>query len=215
MDTTQKILVNDSLEVKPANPLLLRINDEHKFEDGDIRLMFFGQETNNWYDERRNTVKGVQEFYDGFFNEKECWNYRSPFWNGIEKFLDLLDLKYPNKEIRILWNNIIKIGRYKDMGTPPSYIYQIERGNFKVIEEEIEITKPNLIIFFTGPNYDQYIRENFGNIEFKGVDGFSDRTLAEVKIIGVHQSFRTYHPSYLQRIGIDNYLKAIVHNTNF
>lgn len=67
--------------------------------------MFFGQETNNWYNERRMTIEGVQEFYDDFFNGEECWDYGKQFWIGVSKFVDSLRLKYSDKKITVLWNN--------------------------------------------------------------------------------------------------------------
>ena len=70
---TTSILEDETLDIKPANPLILYIDEEEEYKSADIRLMIFGQETNSWYDERGATIEAVQTLYDGFFNEGECW----------------------------------------------------------------------------------------------------------------------------------------------
>lgn len=46
----KSIIDDDSIEIKPANPLLLYVADEKEYLNADIRLMVFGQETNSWYE---------------------------------------------------------------------------------------------------------------------------------------------------------------------
>jgi hypothetical protein len=102
VSTFAPILQDESIEVKPANPLLLYIDDEEKYQNADIRVMIFGQETNSWYNERGATVEDVQDLYDGFFNDGDCWKYSGQFWNGISRFITLLKEKYPNKKVDTL-----------------------------------------------------------------------------------------------------------------
>jgi hypothetical protein len=47
----QPILADNTLELKPTCPLLLTIDNEDEFNNGEIRIMVFGQETNSWYNE--------------------------------------------------------------------------------------------------------------------------------------------------------------------
>jgi hypothetical protein len=205
------ILEDDILDIKPANPLLLYIKKEEDYKTADIRLMVFGQETNGWYDEGAN-MEAVRGNYDNFFNGEKCWGYGGQFWNGVSRFLSSLQSKYPDKRIRAIWNNIVKIGKQSEKGFPPDYIYEIEREFFHVIPDELQILKPNVVLFLTGPNYDSIIADNFGELKHEALTIFPERELSEVSLDGVDFAFRTYHPNYLWRKGIDKYFETIIEN---
>ena len=206
---------DERLEIKPANPLLLYIDNEEEYKNADIRVMIFGQETNSWYDERGATIEDVQDLYDDFFNGKNCWTYGGQFWNGVKRFLESLDNKYPNKSTRLIWNNIVKIGKQGKKGFPPDYIYEIERENLHVIPDEIKILKPNLVLFLTGPNYDGIIKDNFGSLIYEALPDFSERQLARIKLEEVPFAYRTYHPNFLWRNDIDDYFDTIINDIEF
>ena len=212
---TKSILDDKSLEIKPANPLLIHIDDEEKYKNANIRLMIFGQETNSWYDDGDGEIEAIQKKYDTFFNEGKCWSYGGAFWNGVNRFLKHLHEKYPNKEIHLTWNNIVKIGKEDEKGFPPDYIYEIEREHFNVISDELEILKPNLALFFTGPNYDGAIQDNFGKIQSMKLPDFTERQISKLKIPGIQSAYRTYHPNYLWRNGIEKYFKTILKDLPF
>ena len=205
------VLQDEALDVKPTCPLLLAVRDEEAFAAADIRVMVFGQETNSWYNEFHDGLSSIVGQYDGFFNSGECWGYGGQFWNGIRRFVDLLQAQYPNKTIRLVWNNVVKIGKHDDKGFPPDYIYEVEREHFSVIQAELDIIKPTLVLFLTGPNYDSVITDNFGPLAYDTIPGsFTERQLAKVLLPGVESAFRTYHPNYLWRNGINAYFQAII-----
>ena len=212
----QSILKNDSLASKPTCPLLLSVNDEEAFKKADIRLMIYGQETNNWYKTFHNDMHEIRGNYDSFFNAGECWSYGGQFWNGIKRFLELLQQKHPNKRISLLWNNLVKIGKLDEKGFPPEYIYQAERETFSVLEEEIKILQPTLILFLTGPNYDGIIASNFNNPDYHAISTeFSGRQISQISLTNVPFVFRTYHPNYLWRHNINSYFQTIIDATGF
>lgn len=73
---------------------------------------------------------------------------------------------YPGKTISMIWNNISKMSAITKSGGGPvdASVHEIEHEYFHVIPKEIEILKPNILIFFTGPGentYYRYIQENF------------------------------------------------------
>jgi hypothetical protein len=73
---------------------------------------------------------------------------------------------------------------------------------FNVMRAEIDILRPHVIVFFSGPNYDNDILRRLGGAKFeKCLDsGLSMRQLAIVKIDGLNfdcLALRTYHPKYL------------------
>lgn len=204
------ILEDHKLEVKPTNPLLLKVNDIDAFNKADIRLMIYGQETNSWGEQFSSSIDSTLSIYDEFFNTDRCFSYGGQFWNGVNRFLSLLQTKYPDKKIRFLWNNVVKIGKFADKGFPPDYIYEAERKYFPVIKDEMQIIKPNLVLFFTGPNYDSVIQDNFGKLKYDAVDPFTEREVSKITLDNIPFVFRTYHPNYLWRNDIDTYFDSII-----
>ncbi len=199
------------LTIKATNPLLLSVKDESLYSSADIKVMIFGQETNGWHEEDDN-VEGIMSGYDRFYNTGYCYSYGGQFWNGYNRFLSLLKNKFQGKKIEAVWNDIIKIGKSNAKGTPPDYIYQVEQSKFNVIKNEIEILKPDLVLFLCGHGYDSYIRNNFEILGLTGIEPFNSNQLASMKIEGINLCFRTYHPGYLWRNDIDKYYHAIIEN---
>ncbi|WP_210516109.1 hypothetical protein [Hymenobacter terricola] len=207
----KSILQDDNREATPASPLLIKIDDENAYEQADIKLMIFGQETNRWYESFHGDMDAIIGYYDEFFNEGQYLSYHGHFWNGVLRFFELLKSKYPGKSIYLVWNNIAKIGKDEGIGFPPDDIHEVEREHFSVIQEEIAILKPTLALFLTGPRYDSVIEEIFGQTSFNQVnDNFSSRQLASLSLPNIVIALRTYHPGYLWRNDINHYFTAIL-----
>ena len=80
--------------------------------------------------------------------------------------MEEMEKSYPGKTISMIWNNISKMSAITKSGGGPvdASVHEIEHEYFHVIPKEIEILKPNILIFFTGPGentYYRYIQENF------------------------------------------------------
>ncbi|WP_123956632.1 hypothetical protein [Chryseobacterium mucoviscidosis] len=90
------IINDEGKENKPTNPLLLFV-DEKKYKNADIKIMIFGQETNDWEGDFQNNPNLSLETYNDFYNSNDCFGYAGQFWNGYNRFLTLLSNKYPNK----------------------------------------------------------------------------------------------------------------------
>jgi hypothetical protein len=146
--------------------------------------MVFGQETNDWEKEYHPsiTMPHLCDVYDRFFNKGACQSSGVHFWNGLTRFQNILGEKFPDKQIQYLWNNIIKIGKDGEKGRPPEYIYEQERLHFNVIPEEINILQPNVLLFLTGPSYDDAVRNNFGETVYTPIPPFDGRQLAKLSI---------------------------------
>lgn len=115
----------------------------------------------------------------------------------------------------MIWNNIVKIGKFDDKGFPPDYIYEVEREHFSVIKDELKILKPTIVLFLTGPNYDSVIADNFGELTYSKLPtDYSEREIAKVNLTGVPFAFRTYHPNYLWRNDINSYFQTIIDKIN-
>jgi hypothetical protein len=199
-------------EKTPTHPLLLYVDDEEAWQNADLKVMIFGQETNDWenWPKPVKSIEHLRSVYDGFFNKGKCWSYGG-FWNGIARFQELLNKKYPEKKIRYLWNNIVKVGLADEAGRPLPCMYdEIERDNFHVIPDEVNILKPNVLIFLTGPKYDDLIRENFGEVGYTPLPPFQERELARLSLPAAKFAFRTYLPRNLFMNDVNSFFNPIV-----
>lgn len=200
----------------PTSPLFLSV-DEEKYEESAIKIMFFGQETNGWIENENCYYNGIDSglkylmdgYYDFLYNGR-CWKHGGQFWNGIKLFQKKMAEKFQNKSIHYTWNNIIKIGKAEGIGRPPMNIYEIERSHFSVIQDELKIINPDIIIFFTGPYYDRNIADSFGNMDYTALPPFTKRQLSKIDFLGVNTAIRTYHPNYLWRNDIGKYFSTII-----
>ena len=208
-----EIINDDEKENKPTNPLLLYI-DEKKYENADIKVMIFGQETNDWEGDFQNNPNLSLETYDDFYNSNDCFGYAGQFWNGYNRFLTLLSNKFPEKSIASIWNNVIKVGNSgRNKNYPPEYIYNIEKDYFNVISDEIEILNPDVILFFSGPYYDSEIRNSLKNVSFQPFSKkYNERALAKVNYLNRQNIYRTYHPKYLWMNNINDFFEEIIND---
>ncbi len=184
-----------------TNPLCLAVTDEYLL--ADLKVIIFGQETNGWCDEiKYGNIEKMQNKYLSFYNGGKFDKHKGQFKNAFNYIVKGLREEYSDKKIGFVWNNIIKRGKENGKGRPLEDIYKIEKEHFNVISQEIDILKPDIIIFLTGPYYDKNIRHVFKieQSEFVKTDGFTERQLAIVNNTGAKIAIRTYHPNYLYRV---------------
>ena len=78
-------------------------------------------------------------------------------------------------------------------------IHEIERNYFHVIPQEIQILKPDILVFFTGPGqnaYYEYIKENFTLLgEPLPIGGLPVDDVAKLPVKEVSLAYKTYHPN--------------------
>jgi hypothetical protein len=216
-------LTNDVGGDKPSNPLLL--DAPPSYFAANYRVMIFGQETNDWAGTfpHVGSLDQVLKVYRDFFTNGECYSYGGHFWNGTSRLMRDLEahLRPSGKTIAVIWNNLIKIGKAKvgekpSAGTPNDAILNWEDRWFDVISFEVSELNPNLVIFFTGPNYDRFISRSFGDAVFEAINARPVRQLARIKSCGLPvDSIRTYHPNYLWRNGFHQYLTEILDAVRF
>ena len=86
----------------------------------------------------------------------------------------------------------------------------IERKYFPVVSLEVDILKPDLCIFMTGPNRDHDIKFHFQDCVFKkAFDQYSIREVARIESKKI-KGLRLYHPSYFG--GFNNKYKKDIRN---
>jgi hypothetical protein len=191
---------------KLVYPLFIYPTDE--YINADVKIIIFGKETNGWYGIYGSNddvdVCSIMDNYNDFFGTKYCYTYGGQFWNMIKYLINKIKEDKKEKKIGYLWNNLIKAG-IDGKGFPWNWYKEIIEPNFnELIPRELEILKPDFIIFFTGPNssngpYDSVLDRIFGKPNRNKIKGFSNNELCEIEIHNVIKSFRTYHPTYLLR----------------
>lgn len=190
-----------NFENKLTNPLFIVPCDDYL--NAKTKIMFFGQETNNWLIEDHDGLFGAEiddlfDLYDDFYNMKKCFNYGKPFWNTIKKWIDSLN-KANTDQFGYIYNNLVKIGRC-GIGFPETHYKDFIRPLLnELVSKEIEILKPDILLFFTGPNYDFIIDDIFSNPQRNSISGFIEREFCELQIKNIKLAVRTYHPGYLNR----------------
>lgn len=198
-DRMQASLSNNQL----SNPLLLNIKDEGKYRNADIKVMIFGQETNSWEgDLGSKSIDDLMNTYADFFGNEKCYTYGGQFWNSNRHYIRTLKEKFPNKKIEVVWNNIVKFGKVNKPGAPTNSLVNLQKELFPVIKSEMEILQPDLVIFFTGPNYDKYITLEWEEVKFEKLANWNKKKLVKLKhYLLPEATYRTYHPNYLYRSG--------------
>jgi len=213
----------------PTSPLLLDVPEA--YFSAKVKVMYFGQETNGWAEEywddwhrdanitnECSILRGAyRKFYgDGIYGDGKCRNLHSPFWNGAKQLEVALRDHYRARRqtVRCLWNNIVKVGLSGRKGRPSAEILEWQSPFFDVIRLEVSLLAPDIVVFFTGPKYDEFIRRVFPDARFEAARGRTERQLARVTAAGLPRAaVRTYHPGYLWRQGrqgFEEYLKEIL-----
>lgn len=185
---------------------------ENWYTKADLKIMFFGQETNGW---ARGCNVGelttaYEDFLDDHYNAAEGHFYteglqrgnRFMRWgiNGIMNGVREILKPYPNKRVAMIWNEISKLSVRKGEGgtSVDATAHEIEQRYFHVIPTEVEILRPNILVFLTGPGentYYNYIKENFTVGVPQQLGGLPLHDVAKLPIEGVKLAHKTYYPN--------------------
>lgn len=171
-------------------PLLIKVDD--KYQNADIKVMIIGQETDGWcgvLEDNKKDITSVQDTYFNYLYENNK-KYSRPFWNrkNFRYFEEELTKIFSTKEVSFLWNNISKIGK-NSSGKPTQKIENLEKDYFNIFEKELEILKPNIVIFTTGSRKIP--------IEHKKIKPIKEEPVSQVELQKYPHiiAVRTYHPN--------------------
>jgi hypothetical protein len=181
-----------------SNPLLLNFPEGYQAQP--TKLFIVGQQTHSWYNgevQLSKELNAIDDLMDKYKNGFRLGvKYRSPFWNAARKLEKLFKIS----DGQILWSNLNRVDRNK--GRP----FEIEKPlyeAFPVLSSEIEIAKPDVVVFFTGPYFDDLIALNFPRVKFEAVNSLGKRLVRVIHGNLPSSSFRTYHPNYMRRKKIE------------
>ncbi len=166
------------------------------------KLLVVGQQTNGWG--CSGLISCCSDIVVPLMKEYEEFNLgenyvSSPFWQAGISLNRLVNPNSPERSF--LWTNLVKI----DQNGRRPVVKELEDTvtSFKLLQSEIEITKPNVVIFFTGPDYDALLQSSFPGIIFTQIKKYNTKAYAKLSLKGSlpELSFRTYHPKYLKLSG--------------
>ncbi len=222
------VLDENELKGYEYNPLLLGVNNPNDFEKADVKVMLFGQDMSlgDWYKYDRN----AQVLKECMLSIKTFDNKIGAISNGIKQtrgmgggmnlFINKLNSNFKDKEIRYIWNDLVKIGRNIKWNNKKEILESIEDKYFNVLKDEINIIQPQVIIFFTGPQPYWELRlqkkigitdENYKNISnWNNIKQVALLDLDKTKFPSVKYAFRTYHPC--ARVAKKDMYSAIIEN---
>lgn len=217
------------------------IPSEKWYTNADVKVMVFGQEPNKWMQDEESVKSGDCESKIQFFAgsepetvecimgiyENQYSNYgfdeigrelyfhknNKTFPNlGCNNFTSQLYEKIRNKVIACIWNDISKLATID--GKPiTTDVHDIEKKYFNVIPKEIEILKPDIIVFLTGGE-SHYIEEKYSNIRYEQIcEEYEVKDVARIYgIPDVDLAYRTWHPGAYYKDGKPYYrcVEAIV-----
>jgi len=203
-------------------PLLLKVSDT--WTNSKQRVLIIGQETLGWsfrkgeyyewpytpvlsFKDFKNTAQSVDAMVHGYscfeFAKYQPENYRSPFWKAYRQVRKANGDQRDGIETTVLWTNLFRMslddGSVVNNGTKDEVI-AIRESSAGLLLSEIEILKPTSVIFFTGPEYNDFLYSEFKNcnlVKFKNYD-VSRTSLVDHPILPA-KTVRTYHPGYLNR----------------
>lgn len=160
------------------------------------KLLIIGQQTKGWTYDHENIDKQFETYEK--FNLGENY-FASPFWNITRK----LEKALGNEVLSCAWTNLNKFDLDEDR---PSGEYEQAIAKLDtILIDEIDIIKPNICMFFTGPNFDYRLKNIFQGIEFIEIEGWNIRQLCRLKHKNLpEKSFRSYHPRALRILQIED-----------
>jgi len=141
-----------------------------------VRLMIVGQETLGWgeSDWDPSTHYGREKLYSWYEDFDLAHGRRergSPFWQAAYKLEAALNPDGPSRSF--LWTNVVPVsqdvsgtGRF---GPPDSAVARSACGA-NLLPIEVDVTRPDAIVFFSGKSRDVYLKESFPNTTLAELD---------------------------------------------
>ena len=194
-------LLEDGLKIdgpEPTSPMLSSI-DGQAFAKAKKRIMICGQETKGW-EPFGASVADCMECYHRFFIEREFYDGfgRSAFWKVFRYFEKEFRMLFGSDQCVFIYQNLCKMGTNDGKAGVTDQIRDLERRCFPVIEEEVSILQPDILIFLTGPDRDHDIRFHFPDAQL--IQSEVDCNLRRKAWVVADRlpsiTLRLYHPSY-------------------
>lgn len=172
----------------------------------NYKVLIVGQETYKWHNRKSSAEDSMLYTLEKEYMKKTSSAFALFAYNFVSKINNFNSKCY--KKSYFAWSNLRKFcykidntKKKKPSSKLPAEIENIIDKNFYILEDEIKIINPDIVLFLTGPIYDEYLKKHLENIKFENVDNYKKKEFAKVIHSSLpEKSFRIYHPVYLQRI---------------
>lgn len=189
------------LKDRLAGPFLMDVFPEYFL--AWKKLLVVGQQTAGWGQawnapSGQDPVEFLMGIYSGFHLAE---NYLpTPFWGCAWQLSRKLNPAGPN--YGYLWTNLFKFDQ--DEREPEESIKKLSCEAFPVLQEEIQITAPEVLVFLTGPYNDRWLEALFPGLQFEPIGDFQVLSrLVDSRTRLPEKSFRAYHPNFILRMDRD------------
>ncbi len=196
------------------------------FEDREKKkVLIFGQEARDWLSfETMGELKGIQEnairFFDSnIFGDKEL---SSPFWKMMHSL---------NDSFSVCWSNLDKLHRVYEIDVKSQQLEYFEKeekvllspltNGKNIIQNEIEIIRPDIAVFVTGPNYRKATKYALGIPDFeerKNVPSINGEVILHLMNYYLEEGefpiLWTYHPNFMNYHNFDEHIENLKNKIN-
>jgi hypothetical protein len=176
------------------------------------RIVFVGQETHGWWTEWTGgapslTVPKITNFYREV-RPQLLGKFRSPYWQAVRKVTRGLAIAEP--ELSTVFTNIFPCDVDKRQAGPE--LLDAFR-QWRVLPDELEILRPDHVIFFCGPTYSWNLK-CFFELPLSGKLSVATPVLSYIPADVTWNGFVSFHPNYLRRAGLWWALDQIIHSVS-
>ena len=220
---------------KISAPFLLKI-DEEKYLNSKTKILFIGKETNKWWGKLKHFIEfdnsieimklryksefegGVVIASDGIGNLDGVKKYKAKNWGSNAFFSKYKYIQEQTKDLDsyVVWTELLKCDSgEKGSSRNSNHIKSIVELSIKTLKQEIDILKPDYIIFVTATSKNT---KEYDDIIKKVCDGYVTDNNSIIK--GKYwkfkyqdiQCYRTLHPlsyQFSKNKSVDFYKKII------
>ncbi len=202
------------LDFKLSSPIFLNCAaDFGEYLDSEIKILYIGQETNYWFNQQErknaklyNSIDDIDKYLNALLELYKDFNIGQNYKTDIFLFMNILVNKFRsrNKKTGLLWTNLLRHDAFGNGKVLEDVEQKITYNKNHILRKELEILKPDAIIFVTGPNYDYIIENSFKGLEKLKVYNKSEREICILKHADLPvKSIRVYHPNAHKFQGAD------------
>lgn len=156
------------------------------------KILFIGKEANGWMDGTLDVDYLMDYYKNNILSSSNIWRY-------IFQFQNELNPEYKD-QFEFYWTNISKFSKLDGTALDENDFINLYQ-KFNVLQEELEILKPDVVLFFSAGKHDDWLHWQLDDeVKWEKVNGFSENELMKLSHKSLPKnSFRTYHPDYLNR----------------
>jgi hypothetical protein len=175
-------------------PLFLSVSAE--FASSPRRFLVVGKQTMLWPPRSDFAAWAREDALDELFQKYREFAFGAdrpgaPFWTAAHLLREAANPL--SDRSAMAWTNVIKLDQGGDQ---PDSEWEAWIDKYNLLEREIEVLRPDIVVFFTGPALDERLRGAFQGLSFREESRFVAR-LSHGAL--PDQAYRSYHPNWLRR----------------